>query len=554
MPKRIAIMTGQRIILMVALLVMFTVSESNSYISKIVCFQQFQLYLLPGFKGSDTSGFPKFRNRLDSCSFDQKYHMFDSLKAVLVDSLARTWKMDYLMVGLIQPIFKKFWLPVYLHDDAFFKYALRQCENGAIAPDSSKWNAYYLTQYYTSQNIIEQWWALKEHPDSNICLRNNYGFVDSIATLILSDDGLPRYYRRHFFGMDRYSDPIDMIAGGFSLKIDSTFKGRQLYDMFAVDSSFIAVAGDTGLIAVSTDAGHQWRKTIPFTRSEINAIGFLTKAKGYCIESNMEIWSTTDSGATWQKTDVSPGMPEKMVVFDSTRLMIFDDFNGNVLSGDGGKTWTKTSVLFNNFTSVIKWNCAYGLGGAQLRKTIDGGVTWNDICLVSNQPRTMTFLDENIGLIGCAMGAMSITTDAGKNWRNFFLPTIEDIICIVRLTDRSIVALSEGFSVFSTRDTGVTWTTEKVYHPTGVETGVQLTNQRSVWAGGNGFLFFCEAPAVTKSAPGQQGTKPMTAFRPRFHAAASYTIDGRRRPARNGAPGVRLMHGFTGNLKTVIVR
>jgi photosystem II stability/assembly factor-like uncharacterized protein len=547
-------MSGQRCTLM-ALLFMFTVSESSSYISKIVCYQQFQRYLQPAFERyPDTGGFPEFRRSLDACSFDQDYQMFDSLKAVLIDSLARTWKMEYLMAAIIDPVFEKFWLPFYLYNEAFFKYALLQCEKRAIAPDSIKFEAYYSTQYFTAQNIKDQRWFLKTHPDSNICLRNNCGFVDSIGTLILADNGLPKYYRQRFVGMDRYIDPINMKGNGFSLKIDSTFKGRRLYGIYTIDSSFIAIAGDTGLIAISADAGRHWRKITPFTANDINAIGFLTKAKGFCIENNMDIWSTKDSGATWQKTNISPGMPQKMIVFDSTRLLILDDFNGNIWSGDGGKTWTKTSVFRNNSTSVINRNCAYGVGDSKVRKTTDGGATWQDICLLDIYPRIVTFLDENSGLIGWNLGEMAITTDGGIHWRQFSLPTLENIIGILRLRDHSIIAITDGFSVFSTTDRGDTWIIEKVYHPSTLQAGVQMMNRRSVWVGSNGFLFFCDSLAVSTSAPGQKNLKPIVAMHPHFLAETSYNLDGRRITARNKAPGVRLRHGLTKNMKTVFMK
>jgi photosystem II stability/assembly factor-like uncharacterized protein len=553
--KRTTNEIGQRIFFMVLFLLTLATSESNSYISKALCYQQYLRYLQPKVESRDTSGYPGFRCFLDSCSFDQKYFFFDSLKAILIDSLKSTWKMEYLMPVVIEPFFEAFWRPYFLRDDAFFKFAFRQCEKLAPGADPVTFDFYYSMQYLTIMNISDQQWILDIHPDSNICLRNNLGFVDSLATLILTDQSLSKYYRRNFAGMDKYNDAKKLNCAGFSLRIDSTFKGRRLNDIVSFDSSFIAVADDTGLIAISIDAGYHWRTSAPFTTNKIDAVGFLTKSKGYCIENNMTLWTTKNSGATWQQTSLGQAMYQDLIVFDSTRLLLLDSFNGNVWSDDGGTTWTKTSIPFNDFTSVIAPNCAYGLSFRQVRKSTNGGAAWNDICLLDSSfhPGVMTFIDERTGLIGGVLGETGISVDGGIHWRKFILPTVENVVGFFHMADESIFALTDRFSVFSTKDNGSTWAPEKVCFPTFLLSATQMGKRRSVWAGNTGLLFFCEAPVVTDVA-GPKYKKPMISRSSRFGVKTSYSLDGRYVAARNGAPGVRLTGGSAHYTKTVLVR
>ncbi len=549
-------MTDRKGILLVSLLVMFAAGYSNAYISKPACFERYRLYLQPAIENRDSSGFPAFQRFLDSCSLEQKYYLFDTLKAALIDSLDERWKWDYMMEGIVVPMFLIFWEPLYLHDDAFFKYAFFQCERRVIGADPRQLTAYYPMQYFTITSVRNQRWILEKQPDSNICLKRNCGFVDSIASLIVTDGELPKSYRKYFAGMDKYADPIALKSASLSLRIDSTFKGRRIFGVYALDSSIIAVAGDTGLVALSFDAGRNWRKSAPFTVNSVTAVGFLTKAKGLCVENCMKVWSTGDSGATWQPADLPHAQYDRVIVFDSTRLMIYDSFNGNILSGDAGKTWTKTSVLYNSFTATVSGNSAYGLSGLLLRKSTDAGASWKNVLRLDSLffPGVMTFMDERTGFVGGDPGEMAVTLDSGSHWRRCSPPTVEKIVGILRSTDRSIIAITDRFSAFSTKDTGATWTAEKLCHPSLLQSCVQTGGKRSVWVAGNGCLVLCDALSPPTSLSGRQAVKPLAAHPLRSAARTVFTLDGRSASARFRAPGVRLKRDPSGSRATVLVR
>jgi photosystem II stability/assembly factor-like uncharacterized protein len=555
-----SIIPGKRCILMISLLLLCAVSESRSYVSKAVCYEQYQRYLQPAFvSGRDTGGFPEFRSIVNAGTFDQRYNMFDSLIAVLVDSLGKTVKGEYLLLEYLYPIHSTFWQSFYLHDDAFFKYAITQCEKKTIPAEALRFNISFSARGFTIDNIERQWASLKANQNADVCLRANCGFVDSVATLILADDSLAKSYRRSFTGMDRYADQVTMNAHTIILHIDSTFKGKMLQSIYAIDSSFITVAGDSGLIALSTDAGRHWRRSTLFTTNRITSIVFATKSKGCCIEEEMVLWYTNDTGATWRQANCPQGYYKGLVAFDSTRLMLFNPYNYAVQSIDGGATWTNTSVSSNPLTSVINRNCAFGVANLLVRKTTDGGTTWNDVCFLdsalrSYPPICMTFLNENIGMIGHLLGEMSITTDAGIHWRRRSPPTVENIIGIFRCTDHSALALTDGFTAFSTEDMGATWTKENVYYPSGLKTGAQMTSGRSVWVGGDGLLFFCEAQTFLTGASGQINRKPMVTIPALPHMERSYTLDGKLSPPRTGTPGLRLIRGIATTRKTVLVK
>jgi photosystem II stability/assembly factor-like uncharacterized protein len=541
--KKVAMLT-------VLFLFTFAVTDAAAYISKNECFHYYQLHLQRAFENKDTSGFAAFRTIVNTGSFDEKYQMFDSLVSVLVDSLAFSWKMDYLYLDVIDPIYSTFWEPLYMNDIDFFRYALLQCEKKV----PSQLTAYYSIHQFTLKSIKQQRWVLDSYPDSNLCLRSNYGFVDSVATLIMADGSLPKSYRKFFAGMDKYTEPIHLRGNEFTLTIDSTFQGKLLYSLYSLDSAFIAVAGDSGFVAIANGAKLQWRKISPFSTNTINNIVFLTKAKGYCIENGMNIWSTTDSGTTWQRADVPQAMYEKMVVFDSTRLLLLDSFNGNLLTTDGGTTWVKVpATTYSLAPSVTSPTSAFTLSSRQLRKTVDGGATWIDVALLdtSYYPQRFVFLDEYTGLVGGDMGNVGITTDGGMHWQHRDPPTVERIAGILQSTGSSTILITDGFSVFSTRDTGISWTAEHVYYPTRLKTGVQISRRKSVWVDDKGLLFFCDAAEALIGSSGRNPYPRTSVPSPYSCLQRSFTLDGKVISAHKNVPGIRLLHGGRSYSKTL---
>lgn len=539
-------------------LLLFLTDPVNAYLTKTECYDLFQLHLERALPyPPDTSGYTPFRSYVDSCGTEQKYHLFDSLKAVLIDSLSGKVKAEYLFVDVIDPLFRLFWQSYYYNDDAFFRYALLQCEGSNVIIDSVQKLTYTPTQHLTVLTIKNQWWLLGEHPDTVICLKNHTNFVDSVATLVIDNDGLPLYYRRAFMELDHYADPVELNTGPCTLSIDSTFRGRELYHLSVFDSSFIALSGDTGLVAISTDGGGHWRKAARFTINSITQIGFLSKRSGYCIENNMTLWRTDDSGRTWTKTDLRQGMYQHLAVFDSTRIVLFDPLNGNLISSDGGETWTQTAVFFNRIMAVTSRNRAWGINRTEVSTTLDAGSNWSVISRLDSTvyPQAMTFIDERIGLISCASGMVALSTDSAKHWQYLQLPAIEDIFGIFHTADNAIIAVSRLFTVFSSTDTGTTWKKEKVYYPATVKNVYSISNRRSVWMTTSGLLFFCEAHSVMVAVPhGSTQKPPLSPVRPDLRSATGFTLDGRVVPTGNRVTGFCLVKDSRGSRKRLSVK
>jgi hypothetical protein len=164
------------------------------------------------------------------------------------------------------------------------------------------------------------------------------------------------------------------------------------------------------------------------------------------------------------------------------------------------------------------------------------------------------FFDENRGLVGGDYGEIAVTIDAGAHWSTTHLPTIEKVVGFNFLADRSLAAITDRFSVFSTRDKAVAWTAEKAYHASMLQGGIQMGSGRSVWKADNGILFFCEAPTGTGTVPQRAGLKNVVPVRPGVRMNEIMTLNGRKNPARCTVPGVRLGKEPAGKGKTVFVQ
>ena len=129
-----------------------------------------------------------------------------------------------------------------------------------------------------------------------------------------------------------------------------------VHDVTCVGSVALALAGD-GHVAVSRDAGHTWRTTVPtgHAGTAFTAVAFVTGGRGV-IASGGLLLVTADWGATWAPPAyVGPG-PSRAVTDMALRGMsgvaVGDD--GMILaSRDAGATWQQeTSPVTADLTSV----------------------------------------------------------------------------------------------------------------------------------------------------------------------------------------------------------
>jgi len=111
------------------------------------------------------------------------------------------------------------------------------------------------------------------------------------------------------------------------------------------------VVGSEGIILTTINSGITWTNKGKAADTDLLAVWFISSSTGYVVGKNGTIRKTTDSGYSWSTVSVSGLSTQTLydieVVGDD--IVIVGD-KIIVRSQDGGKTWTATDFITQNFT------------------------------------------------------------------------------------------------------------------------------------------------------------------------------------------------------------
>jgi photosystem II stability/assembly factor-like uncharacterized protein len=226
---------------------------------------------------------------------------------------------------------------------------------------------------------------------------------------------------------------------------------RQISDIFFIDSlTGYAVTNnltpsDTGYILKTTNAGDNWSVNLLINRN-FSTVKFINNTTGFACGGSgggtPYLYKTTNSGANWLVI-ITPFTAywDNMYVLNEDTIWLVDanSVNGGVFfTSNGGASWIQQLNIFaNNPDRIYMFNARIGFvsrtSSLQLRKTTDGGQTWNVVTGTGTGSfRDMFFTDSLTGWKAKTVGGggwiMGKTTDGGFNWANQQLPTGGNII------------------------------------------------------------------------------------------------------------------------------
>ncbi len=180
------------------------------------------------------------------------------------------------------------------------------------------------------------------------------------------------------------------------------------------------------------------------------------------------VFRSADGGQTW--TDLGESMPVGVLAFAvaDPLTVAAADLEGTMFhSADAGATWQQTFVSPGpqpGFLSSAKPVFAdaqtgyFGYGPGFVIKTTDGGASWFQISSGTGQSLNDVDRFPNGDLIAVGNGGALLTRTSDGPWTLHPTLTGLDLVAVQVIGPQNAVVLDEASQVYSTTDTGVTWT------------------------------------------------------------------------------------------------
>jgi photosystem II stability/assembly factor-like uncharacterized protein len=257
--------------------------------------------------------------------------------------------------------------------------------------------------------------------------------------------------------------------------------GQQNWHPRFADSVFGLAVGDYGAVARTLDGGQTWTRIAGGTLGD-SITQLEASPGGAAILANTlnSVLRSTDGGLSWSSSN-QPMNSGTASWSSSSTAMLFDLFGTISRSDDAGATWStllndatvnfRAGAMASSATAVVagaqSTNQSPSAGGGFLRRTTDGGATWTNVTLPSDQwMYTARFLTPLVGLIGGENATLMRTTDGGATWSlvNFNPQTAggsNTVTNIARVSD-TVAILSTASEIKRSTDGGLTWT--QVYY------------------------------------------------------------------------------------------
>lgn len=237
------------------------------------------------------------------------------------------------------------------------------------------------------------------------------------------------------------------IQGAFAIykTTDGGANWRNIYQLqseYSFISCFTMLEDGTGFLSTNeknslktTDYGENWLKISYPSTDNISSIFVVDKNKVWLLTYGPDVFSTTDGGANWVKSDTQFEQeinPSEIYFLDPSQgfLLCNNKIDNFFKTTDGGINWEKkalpsdsalSSIFFIN--NEIGW--LGGVGGTML-KTTDAGETWQLVQFPTNDlVWDVFFLDSLEGWVAAVhwdinwmnrYGKIFYTSDGGKNW------------------------------------------------------------------------------------------------------------------------------------------
>jgi photosystem II stability/assembly factor-like uncharacterized protein len=272
----------------------------------------------------------------------------------------------------------------------------------------------------------------------------------------------------------------------------------------------IVAVGERGFAMLSDDSGKSWRAIgTPVSRT-LTGVAFENDKVGVAVGHGGSLVRTEDAGDTWTAIPMEEAAPESLLGVTSLgggRYATYGAFGMYFLSTDSGRTWTRRTVISEEFENhisqvVVGRHGALGMVGeyGTLARSVDMGETWTEV----PSPYPGSFFgavqakdDDAIVAFGMR-GTVYRSTDLGISWQKVELGTTASLNGGCVLSDGRIVLVGNAGLVAVSDDNGQTLDVKWSPEGAGFSAAIQAPDGSIVVAGEHGVGILDLATLVMK--------------------------------------------------------
>lgn len=227
-------------------------------------------------------------------------------------------------------------------------------------------------------------------------------------------------------------------------------------------------------LAICSFAASQWNQQSFPTTEYLWKARLATEQTGW-IAGHDYIYKTTNGGSSWIVQDTTGGACDAMSVIDA-QTMLYQKWNGVSTRGirrtsDGGVTWNTVDTLQHYYadmcfpTAAIGFTSGYDVSKKPVvMKTTDGGVHWvvasKDFPKPKFELTGISFPDTSNGWAISYDGFVYRTTDGGSTWAyqdSLEMAPYRDIEFANKDTGYAVGGMSGDMVIATTYNGGATW-------------------------------------------------------------------------------------------------
>lgn len=287
--------------------------------------------------------------------------------------------------------------------------------------------------------------------------------------------------------------------------------GMRALAVLAQDANNVWIAGEDGVLLVSSNGGDAWTVADTGSTRHLRALA-RSGATGWAVGDGGTLLFTQDSGATWKAR--ASGTLQTLrgvaaVAVDAQHVWAVGDGGLALASVDGGTTWTTHATGVARLHAVAFTSAQNGLavgqGGAIVRST-DGGQSWTRVSSGTQATLRAVVLNGAQALAAGDGGTLLTSSDGGATWTQVASGSTARLLALCVRNATVGWAAGDGGTLLTTSDGGKSWTAQPVAN-TPALTGLSVAGNANPWLVGGGQVW-----RVAASGAGAPATLPMASL------------------------------------------